>query len=632
MAPGMVSNSDLPQVLPETDLSSDQVKSPVICAQEIQDHPRGDEIRRQVEYYFSDANLVTDEYLLEACNGIENKPVSIKKICRFSKMRSFKPYTQVVAALRLSPFLNVSEDGKGISRKLPLRPYQLAGGDEDGDSDLELENKEGEAEVVVQSPAPQPKKFEPVKSTNPNITKNLAKPTGFEEYHAEGPITPAEYKDDQALFDPECSFSERIESAIQRFKVKKKLHQEHARIFTAFMKYGGVEIRAQFSGLDQKELKEKDIYELTRLMATHFVSSDKDDDELWVVDFVGVVSGFLSSQFPLFHQDYSRERVKIATQTIRTFYNYILHHNVCPEYNDQIFAARKICESADEELLKVQTVGYAFPGAFNVACSVLFGGYYNGKYIGNQPWALDGDQTANPHLFEYVRWTPGQGFSQKEAQIVMQTAVAAVGTYDQSYRLTQEDLQNFDMREVEDLGLEVVSIVLATPEVLALYAELNKEYQHKLDMRPLGKMVCKPWSIPDFTPHDISAAAAKKRVLDLDRTFEFWIEDEILEDCFVGMKLDGTIWKLALGDGIWILDNVREVYCSFFKWLPNELIMGDRRILREPQWYPHGRGGKATPSESGETQNAKEIQGGEEANDCSDVEEDKDKRANEEGL
>ncbi|OCL12116.1 winged helix DNA-binding domain-containing protein, partial [Glonium stellatum] len=73
-----------------------------------------------VEFYFSDENLPTDRYLLEFCRGGENLPVSITRICSFKKMRHYKPRSLVVAALRRSAFLDVSEDGKTIKRKIPL--------------------------------------------------------------------------------------------------------------------------------------------------------------------------------------------------------------------------------------------------------------------------------------------------------------------------------------------------------------------------------------------------------------------------------------------------------------------------------------------------------------------------------
>jgi len=85
----------------------------------MEDHPEGDTIRRQVEYYFSDENLSSDLHMLEKMNYNENRPISIDHICGFKKMRRFKKKALIAAALRRSAFLNVTADKKLI-RKVPF--------------------------------------------------------------------------------------------------------------------------------------------------------------------------------------------------------------------------------------------------------------------------------------------------------------------------------------------------------------------------------------------------------------------------------------------------------------------------------------------------------------------------------
>ncbi|KAK0641616.1 hypothetical protein B0T16DRAFT_393870 [Cercophora newfieldiana] len=76
-------------------------------------------IRNQVEFYFGNSNLPIDKYMWEQTGGPENKSVSLKTICNFSRMRRFQPYSAVVAALKESHFLEVSgEEGEEtIKRK-----------------------------------------------------------------------------------------------------------------------------------------------------------------------------------------------------------------------------------------------------------------------------------------------------------------------------------------------------------------------------------------------------------------------------------------------------------------------------------------------------------------------------------
>lgn len=78
-----------------------------------------DEIRRQVEFYFSDSNLPIDAYLLSHTGGAKNNPVPLKVIHGFKRMRHFQPYDAVRKAVAESKFLVLSEDDE-LTRKYAL--------------------------------------------------------------------------------------------------------------------------------------------------------------------------------------------------------------------------------------------------------------------------------------------------------------------------------------------------------------------------------------------------------------------------------------------------------------------------------------------------------------------------------
>ncbi|KAK7408165.1 hypothetical protein QQX98_009694 [Neonectria punicea] len=81
-------------------------------------------IRKQVEFYFGDWNLPQDKFMWESSGGPENKPMKIKTIHSFKRMRTFQPYSAVLAALKESTFLEVSGDEgeEEIKRKEPYKP------------------------------------------------------------------------------------------------------------------------------------------------------------------------------------------------------------------------------------------------------------------------------------------------------------------------------------------------------------------------------------------------------------------------------------------------------------------------------------------------------------------------------
>ena len=77
------------------------------------------EIRRQVEFYFSDSNLPIDTYLLDITGGHKNNPVPLKTIHNFKRMQHFQPFSAVRDAVKASNFLDLGDDDQ-ITRKEPL--------------------------------------------------------------------------------------------------------------------------------------------------------------------------------------------------------------------------------------------------------------------------------------------------------------------------------------------------------------------------------------------------------------------------------------------------------------------------------------------------------------------------------
>ncbi|KAL2061918.1 hypothetical protein VTL71DRAFT_7296 [Oculimacula yallundae] len=110
-------------------------------------------IRAQVEFYFSDTNMPTDDFMQEMTKGPENLPIAIAKICAFGRMKRFQPQSAVVAALRESKFLDVSgpEGMEEVKRKVAWDPttpksksesrsiYAKGFGDEEPGSQFDIE-------------------------------------------------------------------------------------------------------------------------------------------------------------------------------------------------------------------------------------------------------------------------------------------------------------------------------------------------------------------------------------------------------------------------------------------------------------------------------------------------------------
>uniref|UniRef100_M4E8C1 HTH La-type RNA-binding domain-containing protein n=1 Tax=Brassica campestris TaxID=3711 RepID=M4E8C1_BRACM len=87
------------------------------------DHERniGEDRDHPVEYYFSDENLPTDKFLLNAMKKNKKGFVPISSIATFHKMKKLtRDLDLIVSALKESSFLVVSSDGKKVKRLSPL--------------------------------------------------------------------------------------------------------------------------------------------------------------------------------------------------------------------------------------------------------------------------------------------------------------------------------------------------------------------------------------------------------------------------------------------------------------------------------------------------------------------------------
>lgn len=252
----------------------------------------------------------------------------------------------------------------------------------------------------------------------------------------------------------------------------------------------------------------------------------------------------------------SQQRIKSYTAIIRNFLNYILHHDVCPEYNEQIQAARRVCDQAEHELWEIAQANQRLPGDFNRACSIIFGGMYRNLYVGDQDWA-EGVDTSG----EMSPQTARQTFK------FALTAQASEETY-QKY-MSQSADRSIRVTSVFDANLEVTELIPPSKDALALYKGKAGE-----GVRPVGKLCAKSWTNPLAYPDDLTEEEEAASETGTAEHYEFWVEDDVLRHCFVGMKLETKVHRTSFG--VDYFDTITAVWCSFFRVLPNELIMGWR--------------------------------------------------------
>ena len=236
-----------------------------------------------------------------------------------------------------------------------------------------------------------------------------------------------------------------------------------------------------------------------------------------------------------------------------------------------------MCDTAERELVMVDSAGLALPGDFNKSASSLFGGSHAGLFTGDKAWAQDLHKQGV--VFDKI------GIRDEEARIKFSTGITALGTDEQQDLLSAKNLK---MINRELTGLEVIAISLPDEITREVYAKTSEAVSHKLGpLDPLGKLICKTWHADDCDGWDLpndKYPNGEPYNVERRRMFEFWVEEPVLKDCFVGMKIEASI--ITLIDGTTILDDVNQTHCSFYTWLPNELWMENKP--KKVRWLAKG--------------------------------------------
>ncbi|TAQ85133.1 hypothetical protein B7494_g6555 [Chlorociboria aeruginascens] len=396
--------------------------------------------------------------------------------------------------------------------------------------------------------------------------KRVPAPTGFEDWYADPPITPAEHDEESEIYGPDHSFAERIEKCIQRYRGRRKLDGQRANILTKFLMLGGVDAGVQkaFSGgLDRETVENSTAQEIAAIQAIDHIRTgqknakyyDPAHPEHWVVDFVAVVKGFLA---PKMIGAESVEEIERTSAVITNFLNYLLTHSVCPEYTEDILEARRICGQAVTELKAILAATRHIPGDFNLAASILYGGHYSGIYPPDGRWVVErSDQDDN---------RARNGLNNLEAERIFKTAIAFAGD---SELFVEAMRSHIDVVRAETRYFEVVRIDRPNVKTKEEYSKVKDHLGRAGNIKALGVVHVRHWEGPGLESEDMTDDESKEAE-ERDRPLleKFWLEDMILQHFFIGMKLEAVVRELNIG--VKYFDKFQGLYCSFYTALPNE--------------------------------------------------------------
>ncbi|OXV06483.1 hypothetical protein Egran_05749 [Elaphomyces granulatus] len=391
------------------------------------------------------------------------------------------------------------------------------------------------------------------RSRKPKSKRGQNKPTGFEEYYVDAPMTPEEYKQETTIYKLSRPVIYRIDDAITRFQANRRLEMDRMQVFTKYLAYGGIDVGPKvFGGLDNHDLEDLDKEQI--LLARSQTTIVEERSKL-KIDFDTVAKGYLTSYFPEYFNPDTEDMVRLAPVTIKNFLNYLLYHDVCPEYKENINAARISCDIAAKELLKNQQFIATGPGDFNKACSTLFGGYFYDLHV--EDYIEDGKD-------------PSVQMPNNVARKVVRFAIAGAGSDEQATRfLSFVNNHELNAAKIEDIdGFEITNIVLPDDELREFYRS------EAADLNIVGKLYGKSYRDPAKPEIDMSPAERKEWEDGgaPSYEFEFLLEESLLRLCYPGMKVITSVWELNCG--LYFFDEVFNAYCSIYTALANDIMLG----------------------------------------------------------
>jgi hypothetical protein len=361
------------------------------------------------------------------------------------------------------------------------------------------------------------------------------------------------------------------------------MSSERRHIFYDYLSYGGVHVSPNMfqsaAGLDQKTMSKQ---ELATALSQVAIGSDKYDigspNAIYAVDFVGCAKSFLSRHAELLYGFETFENVLLVTTTLERFMDYLLQHDVCPEYKSDVLETRDFCRAAASEIWDRSQAQKWLPGDFNVACSTMFDGEYAKNYNGSTDWETEPDGP------KFV----GMTHNIATQVIKMGIAGAAPEHIYQKYMSianSKDTAQRFEIVErIPGAGFTVTKIFQPTKECLKLYKS------ESADFRPLGRIVAVPWTNPDKPPEDLTeeernipgftlAEQPVSKLVELkEQEYSFLIESPLVTHLRVGMHIEATIHRLNFG--IDFFDEVTTFFPSFDNYLCNDLMVG----WKDPRW------------------------------------------------
>ncbi|CAG8487188.1 8955_t:CDS:2 [Diversispora eburnea] len=343
------------------------------------------------------------------------------------------------------------------------------------------------------------------------------------DFHEPGPRE----EDEDKLYDPSRPITHRIETAIQKYKKNRKFSSTRNQVFSSYLRFGGVSTgQRAFQGQDGIDNADADADEITIRRATDFIELDEEEVE---VDFTYIAEVYLSS-YLIDKSGYVQiEQFREGPQVVMSFLNYLIQHEVCPEYLDDMKKALEIAKRAKNELPNCKYLAQLAPGQFNKACSLLYGGELHSLF--DDPW--DGEESVAKLI----------GISPAESEKI---AISVFG--DKALELKQLRKKSLISFEVEILDIEPIQ-------------ESNTS---EIDTKTSNTEDSKTDNIKknEISPQNLRKMTVRPHKNEKEEPFFIHLSPDVANYPMPGMLVTADFYQLS--NDWWYWDRVTNVYPSYY--------------------------------------------------------------------
>jgi len=240
----------------------------------------------------------------------------------------------------------------------------------------------------------------------------------------------------------------------------------------------------------------------------------------------------------------------MAVDVVQNFLNYVLCHDVCPEYATNIREAKAVCDQAIDQISRIYGIWSDAPGDFGVAGQTLYcydyedasaTNYYDGAVVTMDP------RRAKIVFMAYVASMDEESFTAFNKARISNT-VEVVDTVEQSFEILELQEPSEDLirlyRGVKDPATGVPGTI-----------------------DPCGVAVLKPITIQDGW--DVSPSPRLSPGTETPDNIV--LNCSVMRHLLVGMKVRLVV--CTLNTGIKFIKEFKEVYPSYYVFLPQELML-----------------------------------------------------------